>query len=167
VAFFKGEYFRAIDGKSRLAIPPKLRESINPGEEGYGFVAVRLFDNVLYLYTPKTYDCLSPHFKPALEANADVRHYKRLRYALAQDLEVDGMGRVLIPENMLRRAGLTKEVVIIGVEDHIEVWDRARWEAYAEEQLAVHDQVAARAMALAQEESSPAGQKPAADAGEP
>lgn len=156
VLFLTGEYFRAVDTKSRLAIPPKLRESINTAEEGYGFIAVRLYDNVLYLYTPQTYRKIAPQFETRLEANSDVRSFKRLRYGLAEQLEVDALGRVLIPENMLKRCGLSKEVAIVGVEDHIEVWDRARWEAFAEEQLARHDELAEKAMAL--ERSSAAGQ---------
>lgn len=146
--FLTGEYFHAIDAKSRLTVPAKLREAIDPAEEGSGFVAVRLFDGVLYLYTPRMYRQLAPQFESKMEASADVRNFKRLRYGLAEYLEVDRLGRVLISEHTLRRCGLSKEVAIVGVEDHIELWDRARWEAFVNDQMARHDELAERAMAL-------------------
>lgn len=148
VLFLRGEYFHAIDAKSRLTIPAKLRESINPSEEGYGFVAVRGFDEVLYLYTPETYRKIAPHFDTRLQTKADVRIYQRLAYALAEDVEVDRLGRVLIPDTTLRRCGLSREVAILGVQDHIEVWDRARWDAFLKEQLPRRDELAERAIEL-------------------
>jgi MraZ protein len=158
----KGEYYHAIDDKSRLTIPAKLRESINTAEEGYGLVAIPLFDRLLYLYTPKTYEGIAPHFDTKLEANADVRNLKRLRYGLAQDVEVDRLGRVLIPENTLKRCGLGKEVVLVGAEDHIEVWPRQRWEAFVAQEFAHHDELAERVAGIESETgaSSPLGAAP-------
>lgn len=161
VLFLTGEYFHAIDAKSRLTVPAKLRESIDPAEEGYGFIGVRGFDGVLYLYTPQTYRRIAPHFDSKLQTSADVRHYQRLRYGLAEHLEVDSMGRVLIPENTMKRCGLGKEVAIVGVQDHIEVWDRSRWEAFVEEQLSRHDELAERAVRLEGAEETRAAGEPA------
>ena len=153
--FLTGEYFHAIDAKSRLTIPAKLREAINPAEEGYGLVAVHGFDGVLALYTPQTYRRIAPTFDSKLQTKAEARNYQRLARALAEHLEVDRLGRVLIPEHTLRRCGLTREVAIVGVQDHIEVWDRARWEAFVTKHLARHDELAEQAMAL-QSEATPA-----------
>jgi MraZ protein len=165
VLFLTGEYFHAIDAKSRLTIPAKLREAINPSEEGYGFIAVRGFDEVLYLYTPDTYRNMAPRFDTRLQAKADVRNYQRLTFAMAENVEVDRLGRVLIPENSLKRCGLAREVAILGVQDHIEVWDRARWEKYSDEQLARHDELAERAVAIEKEAAGAAGG--AAGSGDP
>lgn len=154
--FLTGQYLHAIDAKSRLTVPAKLREAINPAEEGYGFVAVLGFDGVLYLYTPKTYRRIAPQFDTRLQTKVDVRNYQRLAYGLAEHLEVDRLGRVLIPENTLKQCGLSKEVAVIGVMDHIEVWGRARWESFVKEQLAVHDELAERAMSLERAAAAPA-----------
>ena len=59
----KGEYFRALDSKSRLAIPAKFREAMLSSDEGFTFVAVRMFDGVLYLYSQKTYERILPRSK--------------------------------------------------------------------------------------------------------
>jgi MraZ protein len=148
VLFLTGEYFHAIDAKSRLTIPAKLRESIDCTKEGYGFIAVRGYDGVLYLYTPSTYRQIAPQFDTKLQTRPEVRKYQRLAYGLAENVEVDKLGRVLIPENTLRRCGLTRDVAIVGVQDHIEVWDQGRWETFVTEQLAQHDVLAEQALGL-------------------
>jgi MraZ protein len=162
VKYLKGEYYHAIDAKSRLTIPAKLREFMSRSEEGYALVttqlvAVQLFDGILYLYTPQVYEQIAPQFGAELEVNADVRNYKRLRFGLAQEVEVDRLGRVLIPDPLLKRCGLGRDVVILGVENHIEVWPRDRWDGFVEEQLKQHDALASRAIALAQGQRAAAG----------
>jgi MraZ protein len=161
VLFLTGEYFHAIDAKFRLTIPAKLRESINRPEEGSGFFAVQGYDTVLYLYTPATYQKIAPQFDSKLQAKPEVRKYLRLTHGLAENVEVDKLGRVLIPENMLRRCGLTRDVAIVGVQDHIEVWDRARWESFVTEQLAQHDALAEQAIELAKTAGGSGGATPA------
>jgi len=153
--FLTGQYYHTIDAKSRLTIPAKLREVINPAEEGYGFVAIMGPDAVLSLYTPAAYRRIAPQFDPRSQASPDVRNFRRLAYALADQLEVDRLGRILIPETTAKRCGLTKDVVIIGVEDHIEVWPRDRWEGFLNEQMANQDALAERAMALGQQAPPP------------
>jgi MraZ protein len=150
VRTLKGEYFRALDTKSRLAIPAKFREAMISSEEGFVFIAVRMFDGVLYLYSQKQYEKILPQIETPLEVNEEVRNLKRLRYGLAQELEADGLGRVLIPENIQKWCGLGKEVAILGVDDHVEVWDRERWQTFIEKQLAEHDQLAKRVIAIQQ-----------------
>ena len=170
--YLKGEYYHAIDAKSRLTIPAKLREFMSRSEEGYALVttqlvAVQLFDGILYLYTPQVYEQIAPQFGAELEVNADVRNYKRLRFGLAQEVEVDRLGRVLIPDPLLKRCGLGKDVVILGVENHIEVWPRDRWDGFVEEQLKQHDALASRAIAVAQATGRASGAAGAAPGGPP
>ena len=165
--YLKGEYYHAIDAKSRLTIPAKLREFMSRSGEGYAVVttqliAVQLFDGILYLYTPQVYEQIAPQLGAELEVNPDVRNYKRLRFGLAQEVEVDRLGRVLIPDPILKRCGLGRDVVILGVENHIEVWPQARWDKFVEEQLKRHDELAARAMSLAHGPVAPAASPAAA-----
>jgi len=149
VLLLTGQYFHAFDAKSRLTIPAKLREQINRSEQGYGFVAVHGFDGVLYLYTPKTYERVAPQFDSALHTKRDVRDYERIAYGLAEQLEVDRLGRILIPEYTRQACGLSKEVAVIGVRDHVEIWDRDKWQGFVQDRLAQHDELAERAMAVA------------------
>lgn len=144
-----GQYFHAFDAKSRLTIPAKLREQINRSEDCYAFMAVYGFDGVLYLYTPKTYEKVAPQFDSVLRTKRDVRDYERVAYGLTERLELDRLGRVLIPEYTRQQCGLSREVAIVGVRNHIEIWDRDKWQAFVEERLAQHDELAERAMAAA------------------
>jgi len=149
VLLLTGQYFHAFDAKSRLTIPAKLREQINRSAQGYGFVGVHGFDGVLYLYTPETYKRVAPQFDSALHTKKDVRDYERIAYGLAEQLEVDRLGRILIPEYTRQQCGLSKEVAVVGVRDHIEIWDRDAWQAFVQKRLAQHDELAERAMAVA------------------
>ena len=142
-----GRYYHAIDAKSRLTIPARLRDAINPKEEGYGFVATVTFDNVLYLYTPRTYEAIAPEFDVSSQANPDVRNYQRVVYGLSEDLEMDRMGRVLIPDHLMNECGFLKEVVVVGVKDHIEVWPRDKWDTFVQEQKAGLEELAKRVLA--------------------
>lgn len=160
-----GQYFHAFDAKSRLTIPAKLREQINRSEDCYAFMAVYGFDGVLYLYTPKTYADVAPQFDSALHRIRAVREYERVAFGLAERLELDRLGRILIPEYTRQQLGLSKEVAVVGVRDHIEIWDRDKWQAFVQKGLEKHDELAERAMAAA--ETSAAGRRGEAGAGEP
>jgi MraZ protein len=155
VKTFTGQYFYSIDKKGRLTIPLRLREGIDRPVEGYGFVACVGFDGLLYLYTPKAYEQVAPHFDAKAQTNADVRNFMRLTHGLREELEIDSLGRVLIPQGMLRQFGLSGEVAVVGVGDHIEIWRKDQWEAFVREQLAKRDETATRAMGFAGPEAAP------------
>jgi len=156
-----GRYFHTIDAKSRLTIPARLREGIDRREEGYGFVAVSRFDNVLYLYTPRTYEEIAPEFDASSRTNPDVRNFELITYGLAEDLEMDRMGRVLIPEHLMEECGLSaREVVVAGIKDHIEVWPRDRWEPHVEKQKADRDALEKQALMYEKKKAPPAAEAP-------
>ena len=137
MADLNGHYFHTIDAKSRLTIPAGLRAGINRRREGYGFVAICNLDEVLSLYTPRRYEEIAPEFDASSRTDPDVRNFELITYGLAVDLEMDRMGRVLIPERLMEECGLSaREVVVAGVKDHIEVWPRDRWRRHIKEQKA-------------------------------
>lgn len=159
MADLSGHYFHTIDAKSRLTIPAGLRASIDRRKEGYGFVAISKFDKVLYLYTPRRYEEIAPEFDASSQTNPDVRNYQRVTYGLAVDLEMDRMGRVLIPEHLVKECGFSKNVVVVGVRDHIEVWPDERWEAFVEKQRASHDELAKRVLVHEKKKAPPPAQE--------
>ncbi len=141
---FTGEYFHAIDSKSRLTIPSKLRDVIYPREQTCAFYAVAEYDGALCLYTPEVYRRRSPRFDPDELADEDVRSFQRLYYSLTEYVEVDRLGRVLLPERLLRRCNITKNVAIVGAYDHIQVWDADRWQGWLDETYPSRDELAVR-----------------------
>lgn len=147
MAKLTSHYPHTIDAKSRLTIPARLRASINPREEGYGFVAVSNIDKILSLYTPNHYDEISPEFDASSRTNPDVRNYELITYGLVENLEMDRMGRVLIPERLMEECGLSaREVVVAGVGDHIEVWPSDRWGPHIKKQKADLDALTKQAL---------------------
>ncbi len=75
----------------------------------------------------------------------DTRAFGRLFYAQAQRVELDRQGRLRIPADLANLALSNKEIVLIGVRDHLEIWDRTRWEKYLAEKQPYYDEIAERA----------------------
>jgi len=119
---FKGEYNHTIDPKGRLIIPSKFRELL--GEE---FVVTRGLDGCLAIYDNEEWATFEGNLKN-LPPSKDSRKLVRFFSAGAVDVEVDKQGRILIPANLREFAGLTKDVVLAGVANRIEVWDKEKYE---------------------------------------
>ncbi len=119
---FMGEYSHTIDAKGRLIIPSRFRE-----EMGDNFVVTKGLDGCLFAYTNEAWK----HFEEKLQAipvsNPKGRRFSRYFLAGATLCEVDKQGRILIPANLRAAAGLEKDVVLAGVGDRVEIWDKNRW----------------------------------------
>lgn len=161
---FTGEFFHAIDAKSRLTIPSKLRDVIQPREQTHAFYAVAEYDRSLCLYTPETYRERAPKFDPDDLVDEDVRNFQRLYYGLSEYVEVDRLGRVLLPERLLKRCKITKNVAIVGAYDHIQVWDAECWQAWLEKAYPKRDDLAARTVERKKAREAAFAATPAADA---
>jgi MraZ protein len=124
-----GTFARAVDEKLRVAIPKPLREALGELAKGVLYVTPGT-DGSLALYTE---DTLAEQARRLMEASPnaqDVRAFSRLFYSRAQAVELDSQGRVRIPPELAALAGLGKEAVLVGVLDHLELWEKSRWEAY-------------------------------------
>jgi MraZ protein len=122
---FRGQFDHAIDDKGRLSIPAKLRESL--GKEKT--LILTSFDAFITVFPPKTWRTIEDRIRANPTFKRDMRDFLRIVYSSAEDVAIDPQGRILIPPGMRQRAGITREVVIIGVMDQIEIWDKARWAA--------------------------------------
>ncbi len=118
---FMGEYNHTIDIKGRLIVPTKFREQL-----GEAFVIAKGNDGCLAIYTNEAWETFMKKIQ-ALPANKDIRTYVRAIAGSAVAVEADKQGRVLVPGNLREYAGLDKDVVLAGVIDKIEVWDKNRW----------------------------------------
>jgi MraZ protein len=136
-----GTFTRAVDEKLRIAIPKPLREILASTGSGAMYVTPGT-DGSLALYTEGTLARLAERLAQSSPNAQDVRAFSRLFYARAQSVELDSQGRVRIPPELAQLSGLSKEVVLIGVQDHLELWDRIRWELYVAEKQNHYDQIA-------------------------
>lgn len=123
-----GEYTHNIDPKKRLAIPAKLRKEL--GERA---VLTRGLNNSLFLYPQERWQKLTEKLGQLPVGQADTRSFLRLMFAGAVEVELDQLGRILIPDYLKNYAGLKQHVVIVGVYDRLEIWDENRWEGYKAE----------------------------------
>ena len=122
-----GEYKHTIDNKKRLAIPAKLRKEL-----GRGAVLTRGLDNCLALYPLTEWEKLAEKLSKLPTGQIEARGLARVILSGASTVEVDGLGRILMPEYLKQYAAIEKNVVIAGVFNHLEIWDEEKWETYKE-----------------------------------
>ena len=122
---FMGEYHHNIDEKGRLIIPAKLREIL-----GDKFIITRGIEKCLYIYSLKDWEKIVQKLNALPFTKKDARIFVRSFFSGAADCEVDRQGRINITSPLVGHAGLTKECVIIGANDRIEVWDKASWDNF-------------------------------------
>lgn len=126
---FYGEYEHTIDAKGRMFIPAKFREEL-----GDDFVIFKgLFDKCLYVMSDADFKGLSAKLNSMPMANANAVKVRRKLYSSAFKPEFDAQKRVLIPAKMREYAGLEKEVAVVGVGTHIELWNLDDWRKLDEE----------------------------------
>ena len=119
---FMGEYNHTIDAKGRLIIPSKFREQL-----GEAFVITKGNDGCLSIYTKEAWETFLEGIK-RMPNNKITRQYVREFVSSAEEIETDKQGRALIPALLREHAGLEKDVVLAGVIDKIEVWDKTKWD---------------------------------------
>ncbi|GIW92871.1 MAG: transcriptional regulator MraZ [Pirellulaceae bacterium] len=138
-----GTYPRVLDEKQRLALPRPIRDAL--GNSLTALYAAPGTDGTVSLYTEEVFRQLAQHFESLPPTAEEIRSFSRLFYAQAHRLELDRQGRVRIPAELARLAGLDRELVLLGVRDHLELWNKVRWEEYLAEQQSRYDQIAERA----------------------
>ena len=121
---FMGEYHYSIDDKGRLTIPSKLRYDL-----GEKFIVTRGLDNCLFIYPMDEWNNVISKYKE-LPNTKDARNFMRFFLSGATVCEFDKQGRINIQTPLLNYAKLDKECVIIGVNDHLEVWSKELWEEF-------------------------------------
>lgn len=121
-----GEYHHSIDEKGRLIIPSKLRYEL-----GENFVLTRGLDNCLSIYPETEWNNIINKYKE-LPNTKDARNFMRFFLSGASMCELDKQGRINISLPLIKYANLEKDCTIIGVNDHLEIWDSKRFLEFME-----------------------------------
>jgi MraZ protein len=120
-----GEYEHTIDDKNRLTLPAKFRQVF-----AEGIVVTRGLDGCLFAYRrPDWARLVESRLAPLDPFSKGTRQIQRFLFAAATETDLDKQGRVMIPGALLEHAKLGRDVVVAGVNDHLEIWDRAAWRA--------------------------------------
>jgi MraZ protein len=124
---FMGEYHHTVDDKGRLTIPSKIRYEL-----GESFIITRGLDNCLFIYPKNEWVNIIGKYKE-LPNTKDARNFMRFFLSGAVECEFDKQGRINISMPLMKYADLTKECVIIGVNDRLEIWSKDRWASFINE----------------------------------
>lgn len=121
---FIGEYTHTVDLKNRFSLPAKFRKAL-----GRKVVVTRGKDHCLFLYPIRTWLQISQEVTKLGHVETDPR-FARFTFAGASEVEIDSIGRILVPEFLREFAELKSAIVITGVHDRVEIWNDKRWTAY-------------------------------------
>jgi MraZ protein len=143
-----GTFVRALDEKLRFAIPKRLRDALSkvdyPAENPVLYLAPGT-DGSLALYTESALNTMAAQLSQGSPTSQGVRAFSRLFYAQAQPVEMDRQGRIRVPTDLAELANLGREIVLLGVCDHLEIWDRQRWDDYLTQKQPQYDDIAENA----------------------
>jgi len=121
---FLGEYRHSIDNKDRLTVPVRFRELMADGA-----YILRGFDRNLMVLTPKAFEAISHRLDQMSLTDPLARALRRLIIGSANRLEVDKAGRILIPDFLCQKAGLScdQETILVGQGSYFEIWSSEEW----------------------------------------
>jgi MraZ protein len=126
-----GEYIHTIDEKNRMSLPAKFRKEL-----GKKIIITPGLDSCLFIFTNKEWEKVSKRLSNTNDdlsfLKADQRSFNRFMFGRASEVEVDSIGRILIPEFLKERINLKNSAAVVGVEDRVEIWNEKTWKEYKE-----------------------------------
>lgn len=131
-AMFFGEYRHTLDPKGRLSLPGKMKETLANGDQEV-LIVTKDFDTCLVAYPPEEWTRILEKAKGLPMTHPHVKSFNRHVIAPAMECLLDKQGRILIPPSLRIYAKLNKEVVLLGMDYKIEIWDHKRWKEKEEE----------------------------------
>ncbi len=139
-----GTFHRSLDDKLRFAIPRSFRDAVGLSDNATLYVTPGT-DGSLELYSEEAFSQLAAQLELGPGNTREVRAFSRLFFSQVQRVELDKLGRVRLTTELVRLAALGKEIVLVGVRDHMELWDLGRWEAYVQSVQPHYDELVERA----------------------
>jgi len=137
-----GTHSRTLDEKKRLALPKRIREQLGKVRQLYVTPGA---DQTLWLYDLQGLQSLAAKLDQSPATDSEARVFRRLFFAQMEAVDIDSQSRILIPERLIAFAGLEHEVVLLGVRDHLELWNAAKWREYETRHAPRFDAVAENA----------------------
>lgn len=146
---FTGSYFRSMDAKGRLVLPPKFLDALgapghggDAGDPAAGAFWLTAYYGHLTAYLPDQWDAIVEQLSGIRMPPPALAHFKTKVIGLAHEMVPDGQGRVRIPQPLLRAAGLGRDAVLVGMLDKFEIWAQERFDDLPDED--VSEELAAR-----------------------
>lgn len=134
---FRGQTEHSIDDKNRLTVPAKFREEL-----GETFFVTKGLDNCLFVFSGPEWEHFEEKLRELPMASGRASH--RFFFSGAAECAMDKQGRILLPANLKEYASITKDVVIVGVSNRLEIWDKGKWESYNNSDDLSSDEIASQ-----------------------
>lgn len=123
---FLGQYNPNITDGSRIALPKKLRKHVRGGK----VVLSKGFERCIFVYDKKDWIETAQKKVENPRRNVDTEELERYLYTSASESSMDSQGRIVIPSDLIEYAKINGKTAVLGVGDHIEIWDNNRWDDY-------------------------------------
>jgi len=136
-----GTYLRTLDDKRRVAVPKRLRDDFGEANLEFLYIAPGT-EKSLVLYAPKAFE----HLAARLADKASHQNFLRLFYSSSERVDLDGQGRIRIPDRLADYADLSHEAYLLGVQDHAELWDKSSWDQFVARTTPEFDHLAVQAL---------------------
>lgn len=136
---FLGAYSPSLTNGSRIALPKQLRDLMRGGE----VILSRGFEPCIFIFDKNDWEDEMEKQKEESVVSETTRKLTRYLHASAHKVPIDSQGRVVLPSELQRFAGITKTTAVIGAGSHVEVWDKKTWDAYFKkisEEYGAHEQ---------------------------
>ncbi len=122
---FIGEYQHNLDSKGRIIIPSRFRDELNAN-----FILTRGLDGCLTIYSLEQWNKMFEELNKLPTTKKAARQYVRMLTSTATECTLDNQGRIQIPSFLSKPVNIIKDCIIIGANDHIEIWDKDTWDSY-------------------------------------
>lgn len=122
---FIGEYQHSLDAKGRIIIPSKFRDELSSH-----FILGIGLDKCLTIYTIEKWTKMFEELNKIPTTKSNARKYVRTLTSSASECDLDGQGRIMVPQYLSKHASIEKDCVVIGANDHVEIWAKDVWESY-------------------------------------
>ena len=144
---FKGQAEYSVDSKGRVAIPAKMRKAMSPAANET-FTVTRGFEDCIFLYPMDKWADIEQEIEDLNMYDREVRDFIRIIMMWADEVSLDGQGRISIPNPLLDFAELDDSALILGAYDHIEIWNPEQFNGYLNEQPDDYEALAESVMSM-------------------
>ncbi len=132
MARFKGQAEYSVDAKGRTAIPAKMRSALSPDAQNT-FTLTKGFEPCIYAYPQDQWKIKEEEYGSLNTNSRDARHLVRMILMWAEEVSLDGQGRISLPKSLSEYASIGDKVLIIGAMDRIELWDPEQFANYLQD----------------------------------
>lgn len=124
-----GEAQTAVDDKGRIKVSRRFRETMNVLGHNLWYMT-RGYDGSIFLFPRQEWEKIRAEARTRSTMDARAIDFRRMFFGSVAEVQPDGQGRLLVPQHLREYAGLGKDAVLIGVDDHLELWSREAWRAF-------------------------------------